>query len=293
MSDHLSARLTTDTNGNVLGQQGHYPYGESWYAASATTKWQFTSYERDAESGNDYAIARYHVNRLGRFSAPDPIAGSLADPQSLNRYAYVRNSPISLVDPTGLCLAALFDENGNVSACYDSMLFSRGGGDPWAPSLAEEEARYLGYLQAAFLKTILSKLFKENQECADLLGGTENARFLLSKMNSINVPLTPVTFPSKVHAATWGLVASGAKAAGTVWGRRSRRPDGWDQRPFITYVGQEFVAYTSSMQETLLIHEMAHVYTNSNTGPDQPGSPYSNENIAKVCDTAIPVRQQP
>ncbi len=81
--DHLSVRLTTDTSGGVLGQQGHYPYGESWYAASTTTKWQFTSYERDLESGNDYAIARYHVNRLGRFSAPDLLAGSTVDPRPM------------------------------------------------------------------------------------------------------------------------------------------------------------------------------------------------------------------
>ena len=33
------------------------------------------TYERDAESGNNYAIFRSYVNRLGRFSSPDPIAG--------------------------------------------------------------------------------------------------------------------------------------------------------------------------------------------------------------------------
>ena len=26
---------------------------------------------------------------------PDPIAGSIADPQSLNRFAYVRNNPVA------------------------------------------------------------------------------------------------------------------------------------------------------------------------------------------------------
>lgn len=59
MRDHLSVRRSADATGNVLGQQGHYPFGESWYMASTTTKWQFASYERDAESGNDNAIARF------------------------------------------------------------------------------------------------------------------------------------------------------------------------------------------------------------------------------------------
>jgi len=103
-ADHLSVRLTTDTSGNALAQQGHYPFGESWYQGSGGTKWQFTSYERDTESGNDYAMFRYHVNRLGRFSSPDPIAGSVADPQSLNRYAYVRNDAVNLADPLGLVM---------------------------------------------------------------------------------------------------------------------------------------------------------------------------------------------
>jgi len=102
-SDHLSVRMSTDTNGNDLADQGHFPYGETWYMGSGGTKWQFTTYERDAESGNDYAQARYNVNRLGRFSSPDPIPGSIADPQSLNRYSYVRNMPVMAIDPTGMC----------------------------------------------------------------------------------------------------------------------------------------------------------------------------------------------
>jgi RHS repeat-associated protein len=101
-SDHLSARVTTDSTGALAGQQGHFPFGESWYSANSTTKFQFTSYERDAESGNDYAMARYNVNRLGRFSSPDPLAGDTTNPQSLNRYAYVQNDPANRMDPTGL-----------------------------------------------------------------------------------------------------------------------------------------------------------------------------------------------
>ena len=107
--DHLSLRASSDgtvgspTFGQKIGDQGHYPYGESWYLQNTTTKWQFTTYERDGESGNDYAMARTYLNRLGRFSSPDLVAGSPSDPQSLNRYSYVRNDPCNLVDPLGLC----------------------------------------------------------------------------------------------------------------------------------------------------------------------------------------------
>jgi RHS repeat-associated protein len=106
-ADHLSVRFSTDgtsgsgTFGQVVGTQGHLPFGETWYSTVLVSKYQFTTYERDAESTNDYAMARYHVNRLGRFSSPDPLDGSIGSPQSLNHYKYAGNDPINYVDPTG------------------------------------------------------------------------------------------------------------------------------------------------------------------------------------------------
>jgi RHS repeat-associated protein len=139
--DHLSIRLDTDSSGNVLGQQGHYPFGESWYATGTTTKWQFTGYERDSESANDYATARSYVNRFGRFSSPDPLAGTLANPQSLNRYSYVQSDPINAVDPLGSTLVCLLDQMGNCA-----QVFSFGGGNPFeAEEYRHEEIITFGY----------------------------------------------------------------------------------------------------------------------------------------------------
>jgi hypothetical protein len=39
---------------------------------------------------------------VGRFLSPDPTGGHLEDPQTLNRYSYVGNNPLSRTDPTGL-----------------------------------------------------------------------------------------------------------------------------------------------------------------------------------------------
>lgn len=106
--DHLSPRLYTDVNGNCVGDQGTYPFGELWYSNgdsdctnTANSSFIYTSYERDAESGNDYALVRSYASSQGRFLAPDPQEGVVGDPQSWNRYAYVENDPINLSDPSG------------------------------------------------------------------------------------------------------------------------------------------------------------------------------------------------
>ncbi len=100
--DQLSARVFTDSTGTKIGERGHLPFGEVRYDTLAADKWKFTSYERDSESGLDYALFRFDSTRLGRFQTPDPLAGWVDDPQSLNRYAYTRNDPVNSVDPLGL-----------------------------------------------------------------------------------------------------------------------------------------------------------------------------------------------
>ena len=132
--DHLSNRMVTNSSGTDVADIGHFPYGESWYNA-AGDKLMFTTYERDAESGNDYAQARSYVNRLGRFSSLDPLPGHISDPQSLNRYSYVRNLPVILRDPAGMDPCGVFDaknspESGNTDAAEFGPRFLDWGTEP-------------------------------------------------------------------------------------------------------------------------------------------------------------------
>lgn len=71
----------------------------------ATLAYKFTGKERDLETGSDDFGARYLRSNMGRFMSPDPLGGGLLDPQTLNKYSYVRNNPINLTDPTGLYTA--------------------------------------------------------------------------------------------------------------------------------------------------------------------------------------------
>jgi len=89
------------------GTSDYYPFGGERPIAQGSTDgvnvpFKFTGKERDSESTLDNFGARYDSSSLGRFMGPDPLGGHRVDPQTLNKYSYVRNNPLNLTDPTGL-----------------------------------------------------------------------------------------------------------------------------------------------------------------------------------------------
>src|SRR5580693_1184655 len=89
-------------------EQTPYDTGSSSTTGFHVCSSRYTGKERDAESGLDYFGARYYASNMGRFMSPDWAAkaepvpyAKLDDPQSLNLYSYVRNNPVSGVDPNG------------------------------------------------------------------------------------------------------------------------------------------------------------------------------------------------
>ena len=103
-SDHLgSMEVVTNATGGIVKESDYLPYGsEVTISGTDPNHYKFTGKERDSESGLDNFGARYDASSIGRFMTPDPIAGVLANPQSLNKYAYVLNRPLVLTDPTGM-----------------------------------------------------------------------------------------------------------------------------------------------------------------------------------------------
>jgi RHS repeat-associated protein len=196
-TNHLgSARAMTDVNGNLVYRGQFDPFGQTlmeWSSSGNTnlnTK-KFTGYERDAATGLDYARARMYTSSRGRFMQPDPMglaASAVGNPQSLNRYSYVRNDPINFVDPNGLeaklwiCYADPwhYEERGNYWwrswHCYehgggggggvireDQQRDQRGGGqvvDSWTKEQKRRDA----------LNKAKNALGRE--DCKDLIAGT-------------------------------------------------------------------------------------------------------------------------
>jgi RHS repeat-associated protein len=103
-SDKLgSAVLVINSSGLVIENNRTLPYGEAWLAEStpSTNEKKFTTYQRDTETGLDYAMDRFYGNTTGRFQSPDTGAARLTMPMTLNRYIYGFNDPINNGDPTG------------------------------------------------------------------------------------------------------------------------------------------------------------------------------------------------
>src|ERR1051326_7178205 len=89
------------------------------YVAGDGVRQQFTSKERDVETGLDYFLARYYSSTQGRFTSPDEFTGGpvelfaaavqanptfyadLTNPQTLNKYQYCVNNPLRYTDPSG------------------------------------------------------------------------------------------------------------------------------------------------------------------------------------------------
>lgn len=153
--DRLATRMITDGNGNWAGTMSEEPFGEAQTENGESNKHRFTTYERDAESDSDYAVNRQYASRLGRFTRPDPVSGSIANPQSFNRYVYTLNDPLNHTDPLGLNAS---DCPSEFSSCasVDVLIpgigvrqvtvgFSGGGGHAtflWGSALSQRDYHY-------------------------------------------------------------------------------------------------------------------------------------------------------
>jgi RHS repeat-associated protein len=105
VTDHLGSIVAvTDSNGTLTSQQRYLPFGgvRENVGNISQTDYGYTG-QRNLDSGiglMDYK-ARFYSPYLNRFIQPDSIVPDPTNPQSLNRFSYVRNNPLTFIDPTG------------------------------------------------------------------------------------------------------------------------------------------------------------------------------------------------
>jgi RHS repeat-associated protein len=134
-----SATTATDCAGNVVQERLYYPFGEFWTGFGGTASAgmhpvfaQLPDYDPETDQ---YNTANRHYSPSGRWLSPDPAgfkAVHLDDPQMWNMYAYVRNNPMTLTDPTGLASCGGQNEASctvTVTQITQNVTFSDSQGD--------------------------------------------------------------------------------------------------------------------------------------------------------------------
>jgi RHS repeat-associated protein len=102
-----SVQTVTNANGAVQEVRDYGPFGALRGATTSTNvPYGYTGHEEDADLGLVNMKGRIYDQAVGQFMQADPI---VAEPfsQGLNRYAYVNNSPMNFVDPSGFATCAL------------------------------------------------------------------------------------------------------------------------------------------------------------------------------------------
>ena len=188
-----STRTGTNSAGILCYDADFTPYGsETAHTTTCAQNYKFTGYERDSETGLDYAVNRYYNSRIGRFMSADPsgIASvTLSNPQSLHRYAYVLNNPLSNIDPTGLeCVwdDGSYDSNddpatGDPGSCSDAggnwvdhSYFQANGLADWSGNPNSDIANYA----QNFTTTVrAASPKKENQDCLNTINSAPDGKF--------------------------------------------------------------------------------------------------------------------
>ena len=122
--NHLGSTVAiSDAQGNIIERLNYDPWGkrrsDDWTSLeqpySVLLDRGFTGHEHyDLFSLIDMN-GRIYDPTLGTFLSPDPIYHSLSYSHLFNRYTYVGNNPLSLIDPSGLAWWNPFDWPGHIA----------------------------------------------------------------------------------------------------------------------------------------------------------------------------------
>jgi RHS repeat-associated protein len=97
-----STSLIINNTAGLYGENRYKAFGETRYTSGTIpTTFGFTGQRQESGLGLSFYNARWYDPALGRFVQADILVPDPYNPQSLNRYSYVRNNPLKYIDPTG------------------------------------------------------------------------------------------------------------------------------------------------------------------------------------------------
>ena len=120
--------------GSVEEVTRYLPFGRA--STQYTHKYGFGGKEVDQFADQSYFSARYLNIGLRRFSQPDELVSYIYNPQNLNRYSYVLNRPVNLIDPSGYSVKDWWNRVLNFFGFGDDSGASLAPTAPSQPSIA-------------------------------------------------------------------------------------------------------------------------------------------------------------
>lgn len=137
-----SVIATTNASGVMTTQAIYDPWGKrtAVYLTSAIANFTYgeptdrgyTGHKEIKDLDIVHMGGRIYDSTLGRFLQADPFVQAPNDSQSYNRYAYVRNNPISLLDPSGYSwLSKTWKKWGKVIVAAVAVVVTYGAASGW------------------------------------------------------------------------------------------------------------------------------------------------------------------
>lgn len=223
-----STGLVTDGAGRRLARVDYLPFGEiSAFEGPDVFRYKFAGRELDEETGLYNFGARYYDPRLGRFISSDTELGaSLGRSDALNGYAYVLNSPVTLVDPTGHSVWEAIGEgfkNFGNSFAYGMTVVGEG-----IAYGASTSANYLQQTASVWAPYVISGLLIVGGVALIVASGGMATPLLVAAVSIAGSTLLGAGIGGMVYAAThrgdefswrhWGVQVGIGAAAGFVGG---------------------------------------------------------------------------
>lgn len=129
--DHLgSIDIITNENGEIISDISYSPWGERHNPKTGlliknieeSHDRGFSGHEHIDDFGLINMNGRIYDPALGRFTTPDPFIQNPYNLQNLNRFSYVVNRPLKLVDPSGYFFGDIGDFFGGISNDVSDVL---------------------------------------------------------------------------------------------------------------------------------------------------------------------------
>jgi RHS repeat-associated protein len=199
-----TTRVVTNMSASVADSYDYMPFGEQFNGGS-TTQFKFGGMYGDSETNLYHTPARQYPAAQGRWLSPDPLAGKISNPQSLNRYSYVGNSPLIFTDPTGLYRSDYWDPthtpctflaNDNKNGSDHKAQSSSSSGGPGGPSADESE-------ESAPEPQCVSEQFNPNHFIGDLFAfydGFDSSSLLFGPTTNSN-PIVDMGPPGAISTS--------------------------------------------------------------------------------------------